>query len=98
MRSILDSKCDKRRGLIFEEIGKESIVHKNGTLVPLFDNLGEQSLDSLFKGGLWYFVTRARAFDFSVNVLMHVQKIVKKIRTCNTAFKRLADRQEKSHM
>ena len=27
MGSVMDSKCDKRRGLIIEEIWKESIIH-----------------------------------------------------------------------
>ena len=50
MGSVMDSHCDKRRGLTIEEMGKETIIYWNGPPVHLADNLGEKSLNRLFMG------------------------------------------------
>ena len=63
MGCVMDSKCDKRRGITIGEIGKESMIHWNKNLVPLFDNPGEQSLHSLFRYHPLHYVTRTRAFS-----------------------------------
>ena len=62
MGSVMDLICDKRRGLTIEENGKESMIHWNWIVVSLFDSLGKQSLNSLFRGRPWHFLTRPRAF------------------------------------
>ena len=43
---VMDSKCDKRRRNIIEEIWKESMIHLHEHPVSLFDNLGYQSIKS----------------------------------------------------
>ena len=41
MGRVMDSKCDRWRGLITEEFAKESIMRLNGPPLPLFDNRGK---------------------------------------------------------
>ena len=60
MGGVMDSKCDKRRGIAIGEIEKESIIHWN--VVSHFGTLREQSLQTLFRGRPLYFVTRTKAF------------------------------------
>ena len=62
--SVVDFKCDKWRGVTTEENGKESIIHLTGTVLSLFDNHGEQSLHSLFRGRTWHLIKRTRALLF----------------------------------
>ena len=65
MGSVMDFHSDKRRGLSIEDVGKESIIHWNGPPVNLASHLGEKSLNRLFKGRKWHFVTKRGQFDQS---------------------------------
>ena len=49
MGRVMDSKYDKWRGVIIEKIWKESILHLNELPVRLFNNLGQQSMKTLFR-------------------------------------------------
>ena len=73
MGSVMDLQSDKRRGLSIEDIGKETLVHWNGPPVHLADSLGEKSLNRMFKGRPWHFVTRRS------NVSTVMKRISKKL-------------------
>ena len=55
MGSFMDSKCHKGRGLAIEEVG---------TLVSLFDNLGEQYLYNLFRARPLAFCIKNEPYEF----------------------------------
>ena len=66
MGNIVDLHCEKRHGLSVEDVGKETFIDWNGPPVHLSDNLGIKTLNRVFKGTKWHFVTVANKTDSEV--------------------------------
>ena len=49
-----------------EDVGKESFIDWNGPPVHLSDSLGIKTLNRIFKGSKWHFVTVANKSDSEV--------------------------------
>ena len=66
MGNLVAMHCDKRRGLGIEDVGKETFINWNGPPVHMADSLGVKTLNRLFKGKKWHFVTRTSNLDSEV--------------------------------
>ena len=58
MGNLVDLHCDKRRGLGVQDVGLEVFIDWNVPPVHMADNLGIKSLNRLFKGRKWHFITQ----------------------------------------
>ena len=66
MGNLVAMHCDKRRGLGIEDVGKETFISWNGPPVHMADSLGVKTLNRLFKGEKWHFVTRTSNLDSEI--------------------------------
>ena len=66
MGNLVDMHCEKRRGLGIEDVGQECFIDWNGPPVHQADNLGVKTLNRLFKGTRWHFITVANQADSEV--------------------------------
>ena len=57
MGNLVEMHCEKRRGFGIEDVGKEMFIDWNGLPVHQSDSLGIKTLNRLFKGTKWHFVT-----------------------------------------
>ena len=70
----LEMHCEKRRGLGIEDVGKETFIDWNGLPVHQSDSLGIKTLNRLFKGTKWHFVTVANKADSEVTKKLKSEK------------------------
>ena len=66
MGNLVDLHCEKRRGLGIEDVGKEAFIDWNGPPLHLAENLGMKTMDRIFKGSRWHFVTVVNKADSEV--------------------------------
>ena len=66
MGNLIDLHSEKRRGLGVEDAGRETFIDWNGPPVHMVDALGEKTLNRVFKGGKWHFVTVINRADSEV--------------------------------
>ena len=66
MGNLVDMHSEKRRGLGIEDVGRETFIDWNGPPVHLCENLGTKTLDRIFKGSKWHFITVANKSDSEV--------------------------------
>ena len=66
MGSLIAIHSEKRRGLGIEDVGKETFINWNGPPIHMADSLGVKTLNRVFKGKKWHFVTRASNLDSEV--------------------------------
>ena len=64
MGNYVEMHAEKRRGSMdIEDVGKETFIHWNGPPVHLSEKLGIKTMDRIFKGKNWNFVTRKNRLD-----------------------------------
>ena len=66
MGNLVEMHYEKRRGLGVEDAGRETFIDWNGPPVHLVDALGEKTLNRVFEGGKWHFVTVINMADSEV--------------------------------
>ena len=66
MGNLIDLHSEKRRGLGVEDAGRETFIDWNGPPVHQVDVLAEKTLNRVFKGDKWHFVTVANRGDSEV--------------------------------
>ena len=74
MGNLVEMHCEKRRGLGIEDVGKETFIDWNGPPVHQSDSLGIKTLNRLFKGTKWHFVTVANKADSEVTKKLKSEK------------------------
>ena len=66
MGNLIDMYSDKRRGLSIDDAGKETFIDWNGPPVHDAISLGENTMNRIFKGRQWHFVTVMNNVDSEV--------------------------------
>ena len=74
MGNIVDLQCEKRQGLGVENVGKGTFIDWNGPPVHLSDNLGTKTLNRIFEGKKWHFVTVSNKADSEVTKRLKQKK------------------------